>query len=79
MLAITVLCIWPGTRIYLARRQRLAVEALRRVNASVNYDYQIVHYPGSPEDSWNCDEQAQLSIPAWLRSTFGDDFFSTVV
>jgi internalin A len=79
MLVITVLCIWPGVQIYSARRQRLAVEAIRRVNGTVTYDYERVHLPGNPEDYWNYDKNAKPPVPEWLRNLFGDDFFCTVV
>ncbi len=61
-----------------ARRQHEAVQAILQTGGTVAYDYQIAPGQGWPAD-FNINSDAQQSAPAWLRSIFGDDFFSNVI
>jgi hypothetical protein len=63
LLAVTtVICLWLGMLAVGARQQRLAIDQLRSVNATVGYD-------GRADELWK---------PVWLRECVGDDFFQTV-
>jgi hypothetical protein len=79
MIALTVLCVWLGLKVNAARRQHAAVQAILQAGGEVSYDYQIVPItlPGYTED-YNIDRKAVSSVPSWLRSVFGDDFFRNV-
>ena len=75
LLALTVLCIWLGFKVNAARRQHDAVQAILQAGGTVAYDYQMVPVA----DTFNIDRNAVPSAPSWLRSVFGDDFFSNVI
>jgi hypothetical protein len=78
LLALTVLCVWLGFKVNAAGRQRDAAQAILKAGGTVAYDYQLVPVPGIP-NFFNIDTRATLSVPGWLRSIFGDDFFCNVI
>jgi hypothetical protein len=78
LIALTVPCVWLGFKVNAARRQHEVVQAILQAGGTVAYDYQIVPGRGWPAD-FNTNSDAQPSAPAWLRSIFGDDFFSNVI
>lgn len=63
--AAAISCSWLVTEMRAARRQREAVEAIKRLGGWVHYDSDL---------SGNRNPQP----PAWLRSVLGEDFFATV-
>jgi hypothetical protein len=67
-----VMCSWFAVKMQQARRQREAVEAIQRIGGLVEYDYEMAPYTGTLAD---CPRRG----PLWLRTLFGDDFFSDVV
>ncbi len=66
LLIVTAVCVCLGIWVNRAHRQRIAVEALRRRNADVKYDYQCGRFK---EGSWR----------ARLRAILGDDYVAAVV
>jgi hypothetical protein len=69
---MTLACVgmsWLGIKIQQARRQKEAVEEIKKLGGGVFYDYQV-RVSGV--------EMAKLK-PKWLRSLLGDDFFTNVV
>ena len=71
MLVCAVACAWLGRMIEQKRRERGAVEAIRKAGGSVLYDYQV-------QPSGRRMRFAEPTGPAWLRSLLGDNFFSDV-
>jgi hypothetical protein len=68
-----VLCSWFAVKLGQAKRQREAVESIRRLNrlCEVQYDYKR-------DSSGNPTPNAQARCPVWLRNLLGIDFFSNV-
>ncbi len=66
LVVVTLLCIWLGTVVNRAERQRRTVKALRDLNAQVTYDTPFMN-PGGQPSNWR-----------WLRSWIGDDYFDEV-
>jgi hypothetical protein len=60
---VTLFCIWLGWHANRARHQRIAVEQLHSIRATVVYDRQV----------------GELYVPSWIRTKIGDDFFLNVV
>lgn len=63
---------WFAVKMREARRQREAVEAIRKLGGEVEYDFQVT------EDGTIPISYAQSPYPDWLRDLLGDDFFSDV-
>ena len=62
-------CSWFAVKMQQARRQRAAVEAIRKLKGIVVYDHEYdreATYSGPPG-------------PTWLRKLVGDDFFASVL
>jgi hypothetical protein len=72
--AMTLACIgmsWVGVKMQQARRQKEAVEEIKKLGGDVSYDYQI-----DATGMWI--QGGQPSNPMWLRSLLGDDLFTNV-
>ena len=76
LVVMTVLCVWLGFKVNAARRQREAVAAILKAGGTVAYDYQLVTQSNGKKV---IDATASLTVPVWLRSLFGDDFFCSPV
>jgi hypothetical protein len=62
---------WLGYKMRQAQRQKEAVEAIRKLKGTVEYDYHCdVHY--------GVTKVPTPPGPAWLRKLLGDDFFANV-
>jgi len=65
---------WLAVEMKRAREQREAVEWVRKVGGTVQYDYQNKGQP------WNCfDYRASPPCPQWLARITGEDCFQSVV
>ena len=62
---------WLAVRMQRAKRQREAVEEIRRLGGEVMYDHKWIA-PGSSIPN------PEAPGPAWLRKLLGDDFFASV-
>ncbi len=71
MLLSGVACGVLAVQLQQARRQKEAVAALGSAGATIAYDFE-------PVDTSPVDGEVEPPTPAWLRKTFGDDFFQTV-
>jgi Leucine-rich repeat (LRR) protein len=69
-----VACSWFAVKMQQARRQREAVEAIRKIGGFVVYDYEINLEKGSLTRI----QGAIPPSPAWLRKVLGEDFYQTV-
>jgi hypothetical protein len=81
LVLVTVLCVWLGVKVNVARRQKEAVAAILRAGGTVCYDCQFIpksNPSGLPLLDYRFDRDAQSSAPAWLRFLIGDDCFRTV-
>jgi len=67
-MAIAVGCAWLSSRMAAKRRERVAVETLRKNGWAVTYDYQLAA-------DGKYDATRQPPIPDWLGKVLGDDFF----
>jgi hypothetical protein len=63
---------WVAVKIERARRQKEAVEEIKKAGGHVSYDYQF-------DKSGDWLPEARPPGPAWLRNLLGEDFFATVV
>ena len=63
---------WLGLKVKEARDQRLAVEAIEKLEGAVFYDYQY-----DEQGIWISD--AEPPAPRWLRQLLGDDLFCSVL
>ena len=63
---------WIAVKMQTARRQKEAVEAIRKLGGRVEYDYEV-------DQSGNPISYASPPEPVWLRNMLGEDFFATVV
>ena len=63
---------WVGVKMQKARKQKEAVEAIKKLGGQVQYDYEV-RRPGNPPPG------AGPPGPTWLRKLLGDDLFTTVV
>jgi hypothetical protein len=77
LLVMTVFCVWLGTQVNAARRQREAVAAILSVGGEIMYDYQWIPVPGKP-DEYAPDLANPPPMPSWLRWLVGDDVFRSV-
>jgi Leucine-rich repeat (LRR) protein len=68
---------WVGVKMQTARRQREAVEAIKKLGGSVAYDYEI----DASGNFLRGPEAPELTPPGpkHLRNLIGDDFYSDVV
>jgi hypothetical protein len=66
--AVAIPFSWLAVEMKWAREQKEAVEAIVKVDGSVNYDYEFDSY-GS------LVQRATPAGPAWLRKLLGDDYF----
>src|SRR5690242_160777 len=71
LLAVTILCVWLGSKVHDARRQRRAVEILEKAGAHIWFDYQEI------PDGFTTNSAP--AGPVWLREFLGDEFFRDVV
>jgi hypothetical protein len=72
---MTLVCIgmsWVGVKMQKARRQKEAVEAIKALGGSVEYDYQV-------DAPLFLTTEVEPPTPQWLRRLFGDDLFMNVV
>jgi hypothetical protein len=69
---VAVPCAWLGHKIEQKRRQRDAIEAIRRIGGRVEFGYQL--------DSNGAQLAGDRQPPGalWLRKLLGDDFFADV-
>ncbi len=69
---------WFGSKLESARRQRAAVEKIMAAGGAVIYDYE---YDANENENHirAADYHDPSSVPAWLESALGRDFFATVV
>lgn len=77
LVLVTILCIWLGFTVNAARRQREAVEVIRKAGGMVRYNYT----PGPKRgilSELNPDPSPPLA-PTWLRRWLGDDYFCSIV
>lgn len=72
MLLASIGLSWVAVKMEQARKEREAVEAIRKTGGSVGYDYEF-----SP--SGNRVVNGKPRTPAWLRRVLGEDFFDSVV
>lgn len=72
LLATTVVCLWLGTQVNAARRQREVASAVERLGGKVYYDWLL-------DGDDPCTTEVGPPGPAWLRLWIGDDFFQTAV
>ena len=61
-------CSWLAVKMKQAKRQHEAVEAIKELGGSVQYDWQL-------DANGNGVPNARPSAPPWLRRILGDDFF----
>ncbi len=74
VLLVSIGMSWFAVKMQQAKKQREAVEVIRRAGGMVIYDY---HYGGLPKPPNYIDMSGkQASGPAWLRRVLGDDFFN---
>ncbi len=71
MVAVALPFAWLETEMKAAKRQREAVEEIKKVGGQVGYDYQ------RERGDWN-DTTSKTPEPAWLRGLLGDDLFVSV-
>ena len=71
LLVVLVLCIWLGWKVERARKQREAVNWIRKSGGSVIYDYRI-------DDNYRGIANAEPPGPKWLMEQLGIDFFDDV-
>jgi hypothetical protein len=74
MLLASIGMSWITIRVQRARRQKAAVEEIRKLGGEVTYDYEYPQ-PG-PGSSWRAPQPPGL---APLRNLLGEDFFTDVV
>jgi hypothetical protein len=67
VLVVAIPCSWMSVEMKGARKQREAVEAIRKSGGYVVYDYHVQKPGNSPPG------------PAWLRGLLGTDFFATAL
>jgi hypothetical protein len=67
VVAVAVECSWVSVRMERARKQKEAVEAIRRLGGTTEYSYQRAATPDAAPPG-----------PSWLRRFLGDDFFADV-
>ncbi len=80
LLVITLLCVWLGPKIIVARRQHEAVEAILKTGGEVEFDYQMVPSGIEPDEfGYKSGADVLPPGPAWLRKIIGDEFFCDVV
>jgi hypothetical protein len=82
LVLLTVLCVWLGLKVNLARQQREAVEAIYKAGGSVVFDYQYLpksNPVGSAIRDYTINLDAAAPAPSWLRFLMGDDCFRTVI
>ncbi len=79
LIVLTVGCLWLGSKVERARKQREAVEAIEAVGGVVQYDWQ------GDIASWKCIAEFRLApvateppTPKWLRVLVGDHWFQNV-
>ncbi len=68
-LVIAVPCSWLATEMKQARKQREAVEEIKKAGGEVGYDYDY-------DSSGKANHGA--TPPVWLRNVLGDDLFGNV-
>src|SRR3954451_6782683 len=71
MLLVLIVAVWMGGLVTKARRQREAVESVRRFGGDVEYDWEYKDIgkvtPTEP------------NAPRWLRGLLGDEYFQEMV
>lgn len=75
LVLVTVFGVWFGIYMHRVRRQKDAVQAIREFGGWVCYDFQETSRAGSSF----FDAKAEPSVPKWLLSHLGEDFFFNVV
>ena len=73
LVLVTICAVWLGKVSYEAKRQGVAVEALRELGMRVYYDY------NRPRPSRRSPPAEVPWGPTWLRKSIGDDYFQDVV
>jgi hypothetical protein len=74
LIVVTLFGVWLGVKVDQARRQKLAVVALRMRGFYVNYEHWRTN--GDPE---SFDSSRELPVPTLLRSRADGDFFQKVI
>ena len=77
LVVMTVLCVWLGIQVNAARRQKQAVEAILKAGGSVGSLTELRPDEGPIFGMFNCDRNAPIPGPAWLRKLIGDDYSRT--
>jgi hypothetical protein len=73
VLIVAIPCAWLGHKFDEKRKERRAVETIRKLGGAVYYDYQMANDFEPPE---NQHFNAEPYGPGWLRKILGDNFFS---
>jgi hypothetical protein len=79
LIAMTLLAAWMAYVSHHARQQKLAVEKIRALGGTVQYDYQKDKIQLGGEEYSRYDPQAMPPGPEWLRNFIGNDYFQNVV
>ena len=69
---VTLFAIWLGFSVSRANKQRKAVAALSKFDATVHYEHQL------DLATMHVDHEAEPIGPKWLRGLVGEDLFSSV-
>lgn len=75
LLFVTAVCIWLGTVVHKANRQRDAVRTIKDLGGAVSYSYVHQWKPGFPVSR----PYEEPDGPAWLRQLIGNDYFGDVI
>jgi hypothetical protein len=78
LVLVTILCLWFGKISIAARRQRDAVEWVKKNGGTVKYDWQPEQIAPKVFPIPAPIPEAKIPGPHWLRSLIGDDYFQTV-
>jgi hypothetical protein len=73
LIGVTLLAVLLGVISFRANRQRMAVEAIKKLDGKVAYDFE------TNEEGWDVRDDARPPGPNWLRNLIGVDYFATVV
>ena len=69
---VTLPCSWLATEMKNAREQRKSVEAIKKLNCDVRYDWEL------DVDGYGLEKPEPPATP-WLRNLMGTDFFASIV
>jgi hypothetical protein len=72
---VTLFAAWLGLKVHQARRQQAGVKAIQELGGWVYYDVQFIEGGGARPD---VDLSKVSSVPDWLLTRLGEDFFHDV-